>query len=327
MAVTIKFLAKQIGVSPSVVSSVLNGKNYCRVSDQRRKEILALAKKLNCCPNSAAQALKSGRSRLIGILMPTPVISCYARMATYLQRKLQSRSRTALFSFWNSFEKGKISTAYENMLRHGVDGIITCDYHPEWIGEKIPVVVYGKQFPETDSITIDYAAAFSEALEYLVSLGHRRFGYIGCEGERLDACSAVMKQYGFSGSYCVYNGMGYPENGIRGVRHLLERENPPSAIFCHNDSVALAAMAEAQRMGCAVGSDLSIIGLDNTLESSFSYPALTTIDTFIAEKAGMMVDLLLARLEDPGKKTVSMVLKSKLIIRDSCGPVKSGEKK
>ncbi len=325
MAVTMKDIAERAQVSRPVVCAVLGGKSTCRVSEEKRRRILELVRELGFQPNLQAQRLRSGKTKTVGILFASFRDRIIGDVMMELYRRLLQSGYTSIIAIWE--KASEIERAYRNVVRNKVDGIITCDYHPEWIGEKIPVVVYGKQFPETDSITIDYAAAFSEALEYLVSLGHRRFGYIGCEGERLDACSAVMKQYGFSGSYCVYNGMGYPENGIRGVRHLLERENPPSAIFCHNDSVALAAMAEAQRMGCAVGSDLSIIGLDNTLESSFSYPALTTIDTFIAEKAGMMVDLLLARLEDPGKKTVSMVLKSKLIIRDSCGPVKSGEKK
>ena len=99
-------------------------------------------------------------------------------------------------------------------------------------------------------------------------------------------------------------------------------EKPPTAIFCHNDSVALSAMAEAQRNGLEIGSDISIIGIDNTLESGFSYPALTTIDTFIGQKAGIMVDLLLERFGAPEKKAVSLTLKSKLIIRKSCGPAR-----
>lgn len=92
--------------------------------------------------------------------------------------------------------------------------------------------------------------------------------------------------------------------------------------FRHNDSVALSAMAEAQRNRLEIGSDISIIGIDNTLESGFSYPALTTIDTFIGQKAGIMVDLLLERFGAPEKKAVSLTLKSKLIIRKSCGPAR-----
>ena len=326
MAVTMKDIAERAQVSRPVVCAVLGGKSTCRVSEEKRRRILELVKELNFQPNLQAQRLRSGKTRTVGILFASFRDRIIGDVMMELYRRLLQSGYTSIIAIWENTEE--IEQAYRNVVRNKVDGIITCDYHPEWIGEKIPVVVYSRQFPETDSITIDYGAAFSEALEYLTALGHHRFGYIGCSSDdRHDAFAAAYRRCGLSGTYCVYHGLGYPESGILGIRHFLRQENPPSAIFCHNDSVALAAMAEAQRMGCAVGSDLSIIGLDNTLESSFSYPALTTIDTFIAEKAGMMVDLLLARLEDPGKKTVSMVLKSKLIIRDSCGPVKSGEKK
>ena len=324
MAVTMKDIAERAQVSRPVVCAVLGGKSTCRVSEEKRRRILELVKELGFQPNLQAQRLRSGKTRTVGILFASFRDRIIGDVMMELYRRLLQSGYTSIIAIWENTEE--IEQAYRNVIRNKVDGIITCDYHPEWIGEKIPVVVYGSQFPETDSITIDYGAAFSEALEYLTALGHRQFGYIGCEGERLSSCAALIKQYGLDGNFQLYNGMGYPENGILGIRHFLHQENPPEAIFCHNDSVALAAMSEAQRMGLKIGSDLSIIGLDNTLESSFSFPALTTIDTFIAEKAGKMVDLLLARLENPEKPPVSMVLKSKLIIRDSCGPAKSGVK-
>lgn len=237
-----------------------------------------------------------------------------------LYRRLLKSGYTSIFAIWE--KASEIEQAYKNVIRNQVDGIITCDYHPEWIQEKIPVVVYGKQYPETDCISIDYSTAFSEAAEYLCSLGHSRFGYIGCHGERYENYAAVMDKYGLADSDYVFDGMGYPENGIKGMQFFLRMEKPPTAIFCHNDSIALSAMAEAQRNGLEIGSDISIIGIDNTLESGFSYPALTTIDTFIGQKAGIMVDLLLERFGAPEKKAVSLTLKSKLIIRKSCGPAR-----
>ena len=120
----------------------------------------------------------------------------------------------------------------------------------------------------------------------------------------------------------------FSENGITGIHNLLDgQSNKPTAILCHNDAVALAAMAEAQRMGYVIGKDLSIIGLDNTREAAISYPSLTTIDTFIVKKAGIMTDMLLARLNDPQKKYETVTLESKLILRESCGPCKKQTKR
>ncbi|HCG24832.1 MAG: LacI family DNA-binding transcriptional regulator [Victivallales bacterium] len=320
MAVTMKDIAERAGVSRPVVCAVLGGKSTCRVSDEKKQRILELVKELGFQPNLQAQRLRSGKTRTVGILFASFRDRIIGDVMMELYRRLLKSGYTSIFAIWE--KASEIEQAYKNVIRNQVDGIITCDYHPEWIQEKIPVVVYGKQYPETDCISIDYSTAFSEAAEYLCSLGHSRFGYIGCHGERYENYAAVMDKYGLADSDYVFDGMGYPENGIKGMQFFLRMEKPPTAIFCHNDSVALSAMAEAQRNGLEIGSDISIIGIDNTLESGFSYPALTTIDTFIGQKAGIMVDLLLERFGAPEKKAVSLTLKSKLIIRKSCGPAR-----
>lgn len=320
MAVTMKDIAERAGVSRPVVCAVLGGKSTCRVSDEKKQRILELVKELGFQPNLQAQRLRSGKTRTVGILFASFRDRIIGDVMMELYRRLLKSGYTSIFAIWE--RASEIEQAYKNVIRNQVDGIITCDYHPEWIQEKIPVVVYGKQYPETDCISIDYSTAFSEAAEYLCSLGHSRFGYIGCHGERYENYAAVMDKYGLADSDYVFDGMGYPENGIKGMQFFLRMEKPPTAIFCHNDSIALSAMAEAQRNGLEIGSDISIIGIDNTLESGFSYPALTTIDTFIGQKAGIMVDLLLERFGAPEKKAVSLTLKSKLIIRKSCGPAR-----
>ena len=320
MAVTMKDIAERAGVSRPVVCAVLGGKSTCRVSYEKKQRILELVKELGFQPNLQAQRLRSGKNRTVGILFASFRDRIIGDVMMELYRRLLKSGYTSIFAIWE--RASEIEQAYKNVIRNQVDGIITCDYHPEWIQEKIPVVVYGKQYPETDCISIDYRTAFSEAAEYLCSLGHSRFGYIGCHGERYENYAAVMDKYGLADSDYVFDGMGYPENGIKGMQFFLRMEKPPTAIFCHNDSVALSAMAEAQRNGLEIGSDISIIGIDNTLESGFSYPALTTIDTFIGQKAGIMVDLLLERFGAPEKKAVSLTLKSKLIIRKSCGPAR-----
>ena len=303
MAVTMKDIAERAGVSRPVVCAVLGGKSTCRVSDEKKQRILELVKELGFQPNLQAQRLRSGKTRTVGILFASFRDRIIGDVMMELYRRLLKSGYTSIFAIWE--KASEIEQAYKNVIRNQVDGIITCDYHPEWIQEKIPVVVYGKQYPETDCISIDYSTAFSEAAEYLCSLGHSRFGYIGCHGERYENYAAVMDKYGLADSDYVFDGMGYPENGIKGMQFFLRMEKPPTAIFCHNDSIALSAMAEAQRNGLEIGSDISIIGIDNTLESGFSYPALTTIDTFIGQKAGIMVDLLLERFGAPEKKAVS----------------------
>lgn len=299
MAVTIKFLAKQIGVSPSVVSSVLNGKNYCRVSDQRRKEILALAKKLNCCPNSAAQALKSGRSRLIGILMPTPVISCYARMATYLQRKLQSRSRTALFSFWNSFEKGKISTAYENMLRHGVDGIITWN-NPE-IPElhAVPTVMYSPERSYSgDCVLIDEESLADQVASFMKKNGHANIGAV--MAPRDDArISSFRKKCGLSDENMILVLGNDQQVGEKIFQRFIRLKDPPRLWFFCNQETLQAFTETASLRHYPLDRKISVICFEDT-PCILSLPLnVTFFNSFREETVDELINVLLSRLEHP----------------------------
>ena len=100
MSITIRELARQLGVSHSVVSSVLNGKNYCGVSERRRQEILTKAKEMNCQPHTQARALKSGRSDVVGICMPASSLTAYSALLLSQQKMLMEQGYLSLFSFW-----------------------------------------------------------------------------------------------------------------------------------------------------------------------------------------------------------------------------------
>ena len=320
MPVTMKDIAKMAGVSRPVVCAVLGGRSTCHVSDVKRKRILELVEELGYQPNVQARGLRLGKTCTVGILLASFRDRIIGDIMIELYRALLSKGYTSIISIWEKEEE--IEQAYRNVVRNNVDGIITCDYHPEWFREPVPTVIYGRTEPGIDSLSIDYEPAFNEAVDYLHSLGHSRIGYIGSRNKRHEAYALAMKRYGRPNRNYFFDGMGFPENGIRGMQYFLSLKERPTALLCHNDSVALSAMAEAQRRGLKIGSDISIIGADNTLESAFSCPSLTTIDTFITGKAGMMVDMLVDRIEHPEKKTVSAVLKSRLVVRESCGPVR-----
>ena len=100
MSVTIKELAAQLGISHSVVSSVLNNKKYCGVSEKRRREILDKAAELNCQSHSQARALKKGRTNLVGVCMPASSLTAYASLMLQQQKLLAERGYLSLFSFW-----------------------------------------------------------------------------------------------------------------------------------------------------------------------------------------------------------------------------------
>lgn len=317
--VTLKDIAERCGVSATVVSAVLNHRR-CRIScsEERREQIFRVARELNFQPNLTARRLRSGRSRCVGVLFPSFRDRIIAEIMNEIYRELQRNNYTGIFAFWEHHDE--VRRAYDSVMQNNVDGIISCEYHPEWIGEKLPAVIYGETL-ETDSVFIDYENAFQAAVNYLFELGHRSFGYIGSRCDRGDACRRVL--FAKNGIRFVhdFDGMGYPESGIEGIRAFNSSGEMPTAILCHNDSVAMAAMAEAQRAGLTIGRDLSLIGFDNIEESAICHPRLTTIDSFLQQKSSWMVNTLLKRIEHTESPYEHLKLHPQLIVRDSCGPV------
>ena len=298
MTITMQEIADRAGVSRPVVCSVLGGHTTCRCSKEKREEILALVRKRGYQPNLQARRLRQGRTRTVGILFASFRDRIIGDLTLGIHRGLIRRGYTSILCIWESREE--MAGAYRNAVANRVDGVITCDYHGEWLPKGLPVMVYGNAPEGIDCVRIKYRPAFSKALSHLCALGHRRFGFIGPEGPRHDELLAAIAAAGLPVP-AFHAGPGYMETGV-----------------------AMAACGEAARRGLAVGRDISVVGLDDTLESRLVFPALATIDTFVADNADKMVDMLVARIANPVQPPVRLEMTAKFIPRASIGPCAKG---
>ena len=321
MTITMQEIADRAGVSRPVVCSVLGGHTTCRCSKEKREEILALVDKLGYQPNLQARRLRQGRTRTVGILFASFRDRIIGDLTLGIHRGLIRRGYTSILCIWESGEE--TAAAYRNAVANRVDGVITCDYHREWLPEGLPVMVYGDAPKDIDCVRIKYGPAFSEALSHLSALGHRRFGFIGPKGPRHTELLTAMAAAGLPEPVC-HVGPGYMETGAKGMADFASRGDCPTAVFCQNDGVAMAACGEAARRGLVVGRDISVVGLDDILESRLVFPALATIDTFVADKADRMVEMLLARIANPASPSVRLEMTAKFVPRASIGPCAMG---
>lgn len=299
MAVTYKYLAQRLGVSPSVISAVLNGKEYCRVSPKRRQEILDLAQKLDCAPNYAALALKSGRSGLIGVMMNAPVVACYARMATYLQQRLQKMGKTALFYFWDkesSAQKGAISAAYSNLVRHGVEGIILWNNQETPFPPPVPTVMYSpdRQDYPGDSLLFDNSLLVESLRRHC---GSAPMGAILSEGdgriEPLLKAGLVRREH-------LLLMMGDDTCAGEKIFQRFQQlaDIPKYWFFSNQENLQLFAMEAVKRHYC-LEHDFEAVCFEDT---PFFLPSIITVHyfrSFRRNTTDMLVDLLMKRIEDP----------------------------
>ena len=181
---------------------------------------------------------------------------------------------------------------------------------------------------EVDSVQCDHYLGARQAMEYLVSLGHRCIGLvIGPQRhppvrDRLQACRDVLQAHGceLDPAY-VYETHSYEyDEGYVGVRHLLGLPIRPTAIFAFNDTMAIGVMHGALEQGIAVPGELSIVGVDNIPLSRFVSPCLTTVAQPMTELGRTSAEMLLNRVRDSSARPVQRLLPPELIIRDSTGP-------
>jgi LacI family transcriptional regulator, galactose operon repressor len=192
------------------------------------------------------------------------------------------------------------------------------------------VIVDPRQRGDTHVPTVSAAHSMgaSEAVEHLLSLGHRRIAAI--TGPR-GWIATDERLRGYRGALAAAGVMPDPQleiesdfgakGGGRAAATLFDLVDPPSAIFAFNDMLAIGAMRAARARGIRVPEDLSIVGFDDTFEASIVTPLLTTVRQPLAEMGRMAVNLLVRLLQNQRMEALHVELETKLVVRESTAPV------
>ncbi len=321
--VTIKDIAEYCGLSKSTVAYIISNSEYRKGSEENRKLVEKAVKALNYRPNHAAKSLSSRRGFTIGVTMPIAGSSFYDEMALHLQKMIKKLGYHSMFSFWGvSDPPAAREEAFKVMFERNVDGVLSWDNSLQFLHENIPTVVYGLDPGNCyDSVEPDFERLASEALEYLVGLGHRKIGFLGFEDDsRYFYLKQLAPTFGvdMNPEWC-----SFPDRASLSVgnaeRFLRQSgKNLPTALFVQSDSIAIPAIKSIYKAGLQVPEDISIISCDNIKMAEFCRPGLTTFDINLEEIATAMVQQLLERMNHSGSALKTIKIRPKLIIRESC---------
>lgn len=199
------------------------------------------------------------------------------------------------------------------------------------INNTIPMVVIDNSSSDKTipSIIIDNFNAVTDTLDYLYKLGHRRIGFMtGLQDSdvgknRYEGYKSGLASHGLKfNKKLVYQGNFSYESGLAGADYFLSLKNPPTAIMCANDSMAIAALGKIIQGGSSVPDDISIIGFDDIAVASQIHPPLTTISAPIGEIAELAVDMLISQIQNREIVNKHIALPAKLIKRSTCADVK-----
>lgn len=337
MAVTIKDVAALAGVSPSTVSRTC--KDNPSISRETKERVRRAMAQLGYEPNfPASEPVAGPNGRMIGIILPPSSRETYEN-PFYLEiiRGISQfcNSRQYLNTVLTGQDDEEILSAIRNMVRYGqADGFILLysrqdDAIAEYLyNEGLLYVLIGKAYQyanQTIYIDNDNLLAGQEATEYLLSLGHRRIGYLGSastlvfSADRMAGYQFALRQHGLTvDPSCCIEMPCIPPDDIAPIRALLERDDRPTAIVVSDDILALVLVQLCRQMGLSIPDDLSILSFNDSLFARLSVPQLSSIDVNSFQLGIEAASQLINHIENPNLLATKIIVPHSLVERDSC---------
>jgi LacI family transcriptional regulator len=330
---TIREVAEKVGVSMTTVSHVINDTRF--VSPDVRQRVLAAMQELHYRPNAVARSLRQGRTQTIGLILPDSSNPFFAEIG----RSIEDAAFQQGFSVILGNTQG--DTKRENMYvdvfsKKQVDGIlfVATGDHADSLQflqrREMPVVVVNRNLNgiDVDQVFTDNHQGGYQATRHLIDLGHRR---IACIAGPSDLTLGADRVVGYSQALeeaslaydaaLVMAGDYQPASGYAVTERLLALAAPPTALFACNDLMAIGALRALAHHGRRVPAEVSVIGFDDIELARFTNPPLTTIAQDKVATGAQAVNTLVARISANDLTLVHRVLPTRLVVRESTGPV------
>ena len=336
MAVTIKDIARQAGVTHATVSRALRGSPL--ISVETSKRIRQIATESGYQLSAAARSLKTNRSQVLGVIVSHIADPFFSEILQGID-EIAQQGGYSLFIAAAQHSLTREQAIVKTMREHRVDGVIICstpfsaEQSQLLLSYNTPSVVINNQSAEDYRYSIyhDDLYGSQQVAQHLIDLGHRRIAYLG---SALSARANFQRLMGFK-ERMQAAGIPVPEHFIREVEandpeaasqaigHFLALAERPTAIFCFNDMLATGALKGLQQAGLSVPQDCSVAGFDNITFSAYTNPPLTTFDQPKREIGIQAARLLLGLLDhteaDSPPPTIQ-TLRGTLLVRASTAP-------
>lgn len=324
-------LARKFNVSKVTISKALNDKDG--VSEELRKQIKQAAEEMGYRINNAARTLRTQKNYNIGILIAERYMGInnsyyfgvcgkmivhlnelnYSSIMETLTEKMENDLTLPLM-----YEDGKIDAIV-------IIGQLKNDYLKLFFDFDLPVIFFDFYINESDipSIVIDNFYSGFAITNLLINRGYRKIGFVG----NLSSTSSIQDRFlGFYRALLEHKieiNYDYFINDRDDEGHLIKLSLPtimPEAFVCNNDEVAYRLIRKLNENGYQVPNELAVVAFDNTIYSTISQPALTTVDNNVDEMINVACKVILKRITTPTKKYDRIFIKSHIIERDSVKP-------
>lgn len=323
-------VASLAGVSPATVSRALNQPEI--VKPRTLARIRQAIEATGYETNEVARSLRRQRSDTLLVMLGGAPSRFIFQVLMVLEARAAEENYTVLISN-SAFHQERSQRYYNFIQKRLADGILTFGGSARilrklhQIDAGLPIVAInesmeGQGFPYT---SVDDFQAARLVVRHLRSLGHKRLGHVAGPLEtssgklRLEGFLQELRSEGLQPGWIAQKDYSV-ESGSEAAREWLQLPNPPTAVFCSCDEVALSFVAVLQREGVRVPDDVSVVGFDDIPLAGYSCPSLTTIRQPHQELGATAFQMLLQRLQDPPTRQENSLLAGELVVRDSTGP-------
>jgi LacI family transcriptional regulator len=332
MAVRMKDIARDLGVSVVTVSKVLRGN--ADIGEATRRRVLKRMKELNYQPNMMARGLASGQTYTVGLVVPDLVHPFFAEFAKSLSGVLRTSKRALILA--SSEEDPEVERQeIRALLSRGVDVLLIASCQAnlrnfyELGDDRTPYLLFDRNFPQLAAhfVGSDDVQVGEMATRHLIDIGRKRIAHIGGKNtspafDRLRGYRNALAEGGFPAPESLVVVRERMEEsgdvvGFQAMQELLKVESRPDAVFCYNDLTAVGAIEATLQAGLRVPEDIAIIGCGNLRYAKYLRVPLSSIDHGTAELGRIAGEFALELSAKPEQEPKSLLVRSALVARKS----------
>ena len=326
----LKDIAEKTGFSTNTVSLAL--RDSPRIPTETRAVIRRAADELNYQPNHVARSLVSRETKTIGLVLTDIMNPTLTRTAQQVELALGERGYGTLLATSNhSLDQER--RLIELFRARRIDGMLI---YPAEHDQLDHLKVLRRHFPVVlliagpdvgiDVVSVDDRAGAYRAVKHLIGLGHKRIGILNPwasthNNEKFEGYQRALNEAGiaFDPALSIATNGHYATHGYQALDNLMSIRKPPTAVFCHNDSLAVGALRWCHRNGRKVPDDVAIMGYDNIEFTEFAEPPISTMNYAVDVVSRMAVDrlmrLITAGADAPEPRTT--LIDPELVVRGS----------
>ncbi len=320
MATTLRDVAKQVGLSHSTVSVILNGRRDIKIPETTRDRVIKTAREMGYRPNRVARSLVKGRQPMVAIWTPSVRSPYFGKLFQCLSDECRLAGFVPVYcSGTSEVENLPYNWPVEAILAIDVADLVA--HHD--IPMNMPLIGLGVFVDKgADHVSVELNQPILELLSGLYEAGKRRFAILEMSRFSLNeqGPSAASRRF------CALHKLPLQVIGIQdwenpdiasAIRESIEKGSLPEVLVCANDAMAIRAIRVLKDLGYSVPQDLQVTGCDGIGYGEIGIPSLTSIEQPVEEISVIAVRMLVERMQDPDRELQSEALFAKVIWRES----------